>query len=354
MLKELFHDELVKVDPSFLIRLDNSCYHLEDKDDSVKTKYSIFNDENYTDKDYFKDFPTIFHLRRELIHNKSAHDVRLVYLAILNIFKHRGHFLNSGELDYLSTVDLYHDMMSIIEDNLNISFDSNIDLEEVFNNLSSQETSRTRKKEQLIELYQIGKKDKKHNEIAKAICGLKVNALNLFDNLQVEKGEKIEFDFSSFSFDDKIPELISQVGEENYEIIASMKRFYDSIILSKTLNGKSYISEARCASYEKHANDLKRLKDLYKACLGKEDYDRMFRSQLDGTYSAYVNTVNSVNIDNQGKTKYRRDFKERKVENLYQTIKKDLEKIDNDNEDKQYILSEIEKENFLLDRKSVV
>ena len=347
LLKELFHDELVKVDPSFLIRLDNSYYHLEDKEDSVKTKYSIFNDENYTDKDYYKDYPTIFHLRRELINNKNAHDVRLVYLAILNIFKHRGHFLNSGELDNLSTIDLYHEMMNLIKDNLNISIDSNINLKDVFDDLSSHETSRTRKKEQLIELYQIGKKDKKHIEIVKAICGLKVNALNLFDNLQVEKGEKIEFDFSSFSFEDKIPELISLVGEENYEIIASMKRFYDSVILSKTLNGKDYISEARCESYEKHASDLRKLKNLYKLYLEKEDYNRMFRSQLDGTYSAYVNTVNSVNIDNQGKTKSRRDFKEKKVENLYQTIKKDLEKIDNDNEDKQYILSEIEKENFL-------
>lgn len=347
LLKELFHDELAKVDPNFLVRLDNSKYHLEDKDDCVKTKYSIFTDENYTDKNYYKDFPTIFHLRRELIHNRNEHDVRLIYLAILNIFKHRGHFLNSGELDDSSVNDLYDEMMKIIEDYLLIQFHLKEDIEKIIDILSSNETSRTRKKEQLIDCYQITKQDKKQLEIIKAICGLKVNALTLFDGIQVEKGEKVEFDFSSFSFDDKIPELISQVGEDNFDVIFSMKKFYDAVVLSKTLNGQEYISDARCISYEKHADDLKKLKKLYKLYLGKEAYHHMFRSKENGTYSAYVNTVNSKDNDDNGKTKSRRDFKERKIENLYQRIKKDLEKIDDNNVDKQSILNDIEKENFL-------
>ena len=61
--------------------MERTKYYLEDKDDAVRYRYSIFNDKGYTDKEYFKDFPTIFHLRSELIHNEKPHDVRLVYFA---------------------------------------------------------------------------------------------------------------------------------------------------------------------------------------------------------------------------------------------------------------------------------
>lgn len=85
LLKEYFHDAIAEVDPDFYQRLDNSKYHEEDKDSAVKGKNGIFNDANYNDKDYFKQYPTIFHLRKELIESTEKHDVRLVYLALLNM-----------------------------------------------------------------------------------------------------------------------------------------------------------------------------------------------------------------------------------------------------------------------------
>ena len=96
LLKSYFADAIEAIDPDFLQRLDNSKYRLADKDIKVRNKNGIFNDPNYTDKDYFSEYPTIFHLRSELINNTEAHDVRLVYLALLNMFKHRGHFLNAS------------------------------------------------------------------------------------------------------------------------------------------------------------------------------------------------------------------------------------------------------------------
>lgn len=349
ILKEYFHDELEKVDPNFLMRLENSKYHYEDKDNSVKVKYSLFNDKNYTDKDYFKEYPTIFHLRKELILNKESHDVRLVYLAILNMFKNRGHFLNSGNLNDLTTTDLYYEMIKSIENLLSISLDLQVTVDKLISDLSSNNYSRTGKKEKLLEYFQIDRKDKKQTEIIKAICGLKVNACILFGDISTEKGEKIEFDFSDFSFDDKIPELIGQIGDDNFNIISVMKRFYDSITLSKTLGNHEYLSQARCDLYEKHKKDLKILKSIYKKYLGIDKYNHMFRSNEKGTYSAYVNTVNStyVKTDKVTDSKYRRNFKERKVENLYKTIKSDLDKIKVESEEKEYILSEIAKETFL-------
>lgn len=96
ILKDYFHDAICEVDPSFFQRLENSKYHEEDKDVEVRYKNNIFNDSNYTDKDYFNEYPTIYHLRNELISSTEKHDVRLVFLALLNMFKHRGHFLNAG------------------------------------------------------------------------------------------------------------------------------------------------------------------------------------------------------------------------------------------------------------------
>lgn len=96
LLKDYFHDAIGEVDPDFFQRLANSKYHLEDKDTEVRYKNNVFNDDDYTDKDYFDQYPTIYHLRKELIESTDKHDVRLVFLALLNMFKHRGHFLNSG------------------------------------------------------------------------------------------------------------------------------------------------------------------------------------------------------------------------------------------------------------------
>lgn len=90
ILRELFAEEIDKVDEGFFSRLDESRYHIEDRD--VQQPYALFADSGYTDKDYYREYPTIFHLRNELLHpKKEQYDVRLVYLAIANMFKHRYH-----------------------------------------------------------------------------------------------------------------------------------------------------------------------------------------------------------------------------------------------------------------------
>ena len=131
LIKSYFADEIGKIDPVFFNRLDNSKYFLEDKDEQVRCKNAIFNDANYTDKDYYAQYPTVFHLRKELIENKEPHDVRLVYLAIANMFKHRGNFLVSGlgiDRDEETIGDAYLKVTDMLLEEFNIEFDKNIDL----------------------------------------------------------------------------------------------------------------------------------------------------------------------------------------------------------------------------------
>ena len=57
LLQELFAEEIAKMDPTFFIRLNESRLHLEDK--STGEKFPLFKDKDYTDIQYYKDYPTI-------------------------------------------------------------------------------------------------------------------------------------------------------------------------------------------------------------------------------------------------------------------------------------------------------
>ena len=96
LLQELFAEEMAKVDPTFFLRLNESRLHMEDK--QVQEKYPLFTDDSYSDINYYKQYPTIFHLRKDLMENPKEHDIRLIYLAIHHILKNRGHFLIDGDL----------------------------------------------------------------------------------------------------------------------------------------------------------------------------------------------------------------------------------------------------------------
>ena len=102
-LKDQFREEIEKVDPNFFIRLENSKYHKEDKASVLKgSMNAIFDDKDFKDQDYFEKYPTIFHLRRALINDEVPYDEkysRLVFLALHNMYKRRGNFLNTSLSD---------------------------------------------------------------------------------------------------------------------------------------------------------------------------------------------------------------------------------------------------------------
>lgn len=336
LLKSYFEESITAVDPEFYARLDNSKYHLEDKETSGK--YGIFNDSGYTDADYYKEFPTIFHLRKALIENKKDYDVRLVYLALLNMFKSRGHFLYSGVSgdEALSMERAYADLCECLGEILEVSFPS-VNEKELENIIGDRKISKSVRAEKLRELLGFDKKDKREIAIVKAICGLKVNVSVIFGEISSE--EKVDVSFSDFGYDEKCADIEQALGEEYYQVLEAMKQVYDVGTLAGFLKGEDYLSFARVEEYKKHKSDLQMLKALYKKCLSKEEYDFMFRSDETGTYSAYVNSVNSSK-------KQRRSMGNRKREDFYKTIKKALTNVE-DCEEKQYILAEMEKETFL-------
>jgi len=344
LLKEYFEDEINKIDPNFYIRLENSKYHLEDKDASVRTANSIFSDDNYTDKDYFAQYPTIFHLRKELIHNPEPHDARLVYLSILNMFKHRGHFLNSGSLEASGRMDeALIRLNQLLEEKLDLSFPW-VKPAEVEMIIGDRNLSRSTKAEKLCSLYGIEKKQKQQVAIIKTICGLKGDPSIIF-NIELE--EKVPVEFSSFGYDEKEPEFQAAVGDEYFEIIEAMKTVYSIGALSSIMKGFEYLSDARVSDYEKHGEDLKLLKSAVRKYAKPQVYDKLFRSEENGSYSAYVNSVSFDKLYATGeKSKHRRNMKGRSRDEFYKNVKNILKSAP-ENEDVLYIRREIELETFM-------
>lgn len=342
LLKLYFKDEIAKRDAAFFIRLEESKYHLEDR--KTEEKYTLFADHAYTDKEYFAEYPTIFHLRKELIENPAEHDVRLVYLAIANMFKHRGHFLNVGlsaEHGEAQVKELFLQLITqAAELDASLQFSADVDWEQVEETLSDRNLSRTQKTERLAEYFAVPKKEKEKYEVLKAICGQKWKPAVLFAAVGCDFDEDREK--LSFSFRDDTEEILESLSvaldAECMDVLLKIKEVHDAACLSGIMKGHSYLSFARVELYKKHKEDLQYLKKfILKYC--PNQYDAMFREMKDGNYSAYVGTVNAED-------KKRRNVKGRKRADLYATIKKILKEIP-DCEEKAYILQEMEKETFL-------
>lgn len=198
ILKDYFHDAICEVDPGFFQRLENSKYHEEDKDVEVRYKNNIFNDSNYTDKDYFNEYPTIYHLRNELISSTEKHDVRLVFLALLNMFKHRGHFLNAGlgENNGESNIDnAYFELTELLSELTEYHLSQDIDCKQIEAILSRRDMSRTHKAEELAGVLHV---DLKNNNMPIEYKRLTEKELNIFINMRInqlrEEGAKEKID----------------------------------------------------------------------------------------------------------------------------------------------------------------
>ena len=353
LLKSYFAEAVDKIDPQFFQRLDNSKYWMEDKDASVRTPNGVFNDPGYTDKEYFRQYPTIFHLRMELINNPAPHDVRLVYLAILNMFKHRGNFLNpSLDPDNLgANIDeVYETMCAALTEYTDIALPAEMTGHEIVFILSRSDYSRSDKAKDLTERWNIDKKAPVYFLI-RLLCGLKVDARKLFEDIP-EGDEKIEIDFNASDFENRSGDLENQIGSDYMEIIFAAKQLYDLGVLQNVLKGEKYLSEARVKEYQQHKEDLRLLKKAMKKYCTMQEYNQMFRAGEAGSYSAYVNSYNSDTAANKKAghdAKLRRNMGSaaKKQADLYKKIKDLLKENQESDPDVKKILDAIDKGTFL-------
>lgn len=281
LLRELFSEEIAKVDQAFFERLDESDLFSDDK--KVQQRNSLFNDENFNDKDYHQKFPTIYHLRKHLIETDTRPDIRLVYLALHHIIKHRGHFLFKnlqGEIP---------DFLPLLEEftiHLDSEYDIKLDIsddESIRDVLLDVRIGVKEKTKRLSALMGVDTPEEK--EIVKLIAGRSPNYAKLFSD---ESLKEIEFSFKDGNLDEKLLEHEDAFGEGRLQTIMFAKQVYDWSILSKILGDHKYISEAKIELYEQHKHDLAILK---KTILQHkpEIFQKVFKA-LDekGNYCSYV------------------------------------------------------------------
>ena len=197
LLKEIFAEEISKIDPDFFLRLDESDLYLEDK--SIKSKYSIFNDKNLTDKEYYKKYPTIYHLIMDLIEDEEKKDIRLIYLACNWIIKNRGHFLFDG--DKFNTADSLNDSLKELiyclnNDPYNLELDvDNADISKILTDKSM------KTKEKQVELAKYFGNSKLEKGVITLLSGGSQNLSNMFEDENLKNAVIKKIDFKDFDID---------------------------------------------------------------------------------------------------------------------------------------------------------
>ena len=318
-LQEIFDEEMNKVDSSFFHRSDDSFLVPEDKRGS---KYPIFAT-LAEEKEYHKNFPTIYHLRKQLADSKEKTDLRLIYLALAHMIKYRGHFLYEDTFDIKNNdiQKIFNEFISIYNNTFegNSLSGQNVQVEAIF----TDKISKSAKRERVLKLFPDEKSTGLFSEFLKLIVGNQADFKKHFD-----LEEKAPLQFSRDTYDEDLENLLGQIGDDFADLFLVAKKLYDAILLSGILtvtdpSTKAPLSASMIERYENHQKDLATLKQFIKNNL-PEKYDEVFSDQSKEGYAGYID----------GKTTQ---------EAFYKYIKNLLSKF----EGADYFLEKIEREDFL-------
>lgn len=348
LLQMIMSDMVLEVDSSFFIRLEKTTFlDKEDKKailkDNYKMNYNLFCDEDYNDKDYFKVYPTIYHLRKKLCESDEKADPRLIYLALHHIVKYRGNFLYEGQELHLEPSNKEEDLkilFNMLSKNNDTTYDISDEQIQFILKTVVENISKTAKVDECMSHLKLNSEDKKIvKEFMRGLVGNKFNVSKLYmhEDLQFDD-EDLKLQFSDKSYEEKIMEY-ENVLEEKMEFIDLMQQFYSWIELSKIVGSDSQhasISGAMVNIYERHREDLRTLKEVVLK-IGKKEYDEMFKPTSKNVVN-YYNYVNPVACSGD------------KTDGFYKYVKKAIEKSDDSRKDE--ILQKITNETYMLKQTS--
>ena len=288
LLEMLFNDEIKKIDPSFFMRLKESALLSDDK--THKARFQLFNDSDFTDKDYFKKYPTVYHLRKELIESDEPHDIRLVYLALHHIIKSRGHFLFDMELsEDNKSVDA---LLCEFKDRIFEDYGAELTFKDkaaFISVLTDRNLGVKEKKKQLKKLVSVSGGDELI-DLAVAVemlSGGTVQFSKLFCDKSLNEEEK-----KSLSLKTDINESLDVyeriLGTDRLDVILSLKEIYDCAKLAEMLGEHNYICEVKVEQYDINKKDLLRLKKFVREN-APDRYKEIFTAKENklNNYAAY-------------------------------------------------------------------
>ena len=341
LLQELFAEEIAKIDPIFFIRLNESRLHLEDK--STGEKFPLFIDKDYTDIQYYKDYPTIYHLRKELIENPESHDVRLVYLACHHILKNRGHFLINGKFsDVKKLSSVCENMLNAFNGISKYQLEIN-DIERLEEILSDRRKQQSVKVKELISIFECGPcEDKNEQKTCKAIisnvCKLLTGGKGNIDKIFDLKFEEIKnaFSFIGKEYEKNVIPYLEEYYSDYADVLKKIKAVYDWSVLIEILQGEEYLSIAKVNAYEHHKKNLCVLKEIMRKYCDANTYHTFFNGfDAKNGYGNYIGLIHK-----NGKS-YKMEWCGK--EEFYNGLKKILEKIQPEETDR-FILESLKNE----------
>lgn len=331
-LQSMLLEDIEKVDENFIPRLQQSNLI---KDDKNQFKFNLFEDEEFIDKEYYSEYPTIYHLRNALVTEDQKFDIRLVYLALHHIIKYRGNFLTKGEISD-ETNAINSDLENIIDYLKENEIELKYPIEKIKEILVNKELTKSEKEKEILSLFDYEKEDKQIiDNLFKAVVGLKFNLNAIFD---LEDERKLEF-----ASDNDCDSIAGELNE-NAEIFYSMKNIYSWIIVESFLDYEDNpdekedktISKAFVIKYDKYHEDLDKLKKVYKKYLNIQQYNKMFRKYESGNYYSYNGKLSEIKKSEKCSN-----------EELCERIKEDLKGFE-DKSDVSEIFNDISNENFLI------
>lgn len=293
LLQDLFSEPINAIDPAFFQRLKDSFFYPSDK--TINQRFSLFNDPNFTDLDYHQQFPTIYHLRQSLMSESKPFDIRLIYLALHHILKHRGHFLYAGQAGFelgSALEQRYLALQSSFSEVADVYMPDNAQ-KIIHDTLINPKLKRADKVTKIM--TGLGWDEKFQLDLIKLLLGYSIKLTNLFgEEFKEVKPDAVCFDKAGFE-DEKQEQYAAILSDSQFSLLVNAYQFYGHMRLETLLQGHTSLSAAKITLYNKHQADLKLLKSL----LTKEQRKQFFNTSKANydNYAAYVGYLRS------GKTK---------------------------------------------------
>ncbi|MBP1047383.1 type II CRISPR RNA-guided endonuclease Cas9 [Enterococcus sp. BWM-S5] len=325
-LQEIFTEEMEQVDSNFFHRLADSFLVANDKCNDRHPIFATLEEEVA----YHQQFPTIYHLRKELADSNQKADLRLVYLAIAHIIKYRGHFLIEGNLstENSSVEETFKQFLQQYNQTFSLQASGElvnpIDEKTNIGTTFTEKMSRARKAESVLKMFPGEKSTGTFMQFLKMIAGNQGNFKKVFS-----LDEEAKLQFPKEDYDELVESLLAQVGDEYADVFGAAKNVYEAVELSGILTvndkkTKAKLSASMIERFEDHKKDLKQFKKFIRNEL-PELYQDMFNNEKVDGYAGYL----------AGRGLKQEDF--------YKYIKKHIEKV----EGAEYFITKIDQENFL-------
>lgn len=290
LLQELLAPAILEQDPTFFLRLKESA--LLPEHFQYRTHDLYFNNKDYNDEAFHKEFPTVHHLICELMNNPAPHDVRLVYIACAYLLAHRGHFLREIDPDKVEDLLDFSELYNALKEwfrffEIDFPFpDDSSDLQKIMLSCHGVTAKEKALKERLFNSKVPKDSDAciELSALIKLIAGGTVKLPVLFCKESYTELEKDSVCIANSDFDERLPELSTQLDDGHCDLLCAVKNIYDWSLLMGMLaaehNGKeATVSGAKVKIYEAHQQDLKELKYISKSYLSKKQYDEIFRDE---------------------------------------------------------------------------